>query len=157
MWKMSACLEMQSFSLAPWSTCRQTKNSPGTLGSWDTVTQTTSPREETPFIRGIHATYTGFCRSYLCNPLHIKLGSGTGAPVAAGTVSGLSDVPVHTQQLSWVWIGRLQPFPGITLPIQAPSFQTNHRITFANARAGFKSQWGWWDRAPLRGIPETTI
>lgn len=69
--------------------------------------------------------YIDFRTSNLCNRPHIKLGSGTGAPVPAGTVSGLSDVPVQTQQLSQVWTGQLQPFPGITLPMQAPSFQTN--------------------------------
>lgn len=34
MWKMSACLEMQSFFLTHWSTRRQTNNTPGTLW-WD--------------------------------------------------------------------------------------------------------------------------
>jgi len=38
-------------------------------------------------------------------------------------------------QLSWVWIGRLHPFPGITPPVQAPSFPINHRAIFSSARA----------------------
>lgn len=56
-------------------------------------------------------------------------------PVPARTVCGLSDVPGQMRQLSQVWIGRLCPFPGITLPTQAPSFQINHRTVLSNAGA----------------------
>lgn len=167
MWKMSACLEMQSFFLTPWSTRRQTRNTPGTFW-WDffklfgVLWHCCNPnyvpqgREEIPRIIQMPCTLVLAQAISATLPSH-QLGSGTAAPVPAGTASGHSDVPVQTQQLSQVWTGQLQPFPGITLPIQLPSFQTNHRTTFLNARAGFKSWWGGWDGASPWGIPETNI
>lgn len=131
-WKMSASLEMQSFSLAPWSTPRQTEDTPGTLW-WDlfklfgvlwhccSPNSVSQGREEIHPIVRMSCTLV-FTQAFSARGLRFKPVAGTGAtclfpPVPAGTVNGLGDVPGQIWQLSQVWIGWLHPFPGITLPL----------------------------------------
>lgn len=80
MWKMSACLEMQSFFLTCWSTHRQTSNTPGTFWwdffklygvLWHCCNPNYVPQgRDTP--SNTNAMYIGFGTSNLCNPLHIS-------------------------------------------------------------------------------------
>lgn len=124
-WKMSACLEMQSFSLAPWSTPRQTKDTPGTLW-WDlfklfgVLWQCCSPNcisqgRDSP--HSTNATYIGFHTSNLCKRASLQASSRDRShvclfpPVPAGTVNSLRDVPGQIWQLSREWIGRLAFLP----------------------------------------------
>lgn len=135
---------MQSFFLTPWSTHRQTKNTPRTLWCdffgvlWHCCNPTYVPqgREEIPPIIQMPCTLI-FAQAISATALTsswVQVQWPQWCPCAnSAAVSGM-DWPAAA--LPWHYS-----------PYASPFLSNKPMTTFPNTRAGFKSWWGWWDGA----------